>query len=430
MGPLFRKPIDLANILQKHYISKVQKLMDGLKRGGQDPLKYLDRAMNRWEGKDGLKTFTLREISKMETLKFVKKLGNTTAHGLDGLDSLSVKSAADELTGPLTHIINVSIRTRTFANKWKLSRIIPLLKSNEVSRLDPASYRPVSLLPTISKLVERAVQSQLQQHLETQGLLNHNGHAYRADHSTATAILQITDRLYTATDRNLISQLLAIDQSSAFDCVNHRILLLKLQKYGCSQETIQWMTSYLESRSQLTNIGRHNSSMAATLRGVPQGSILGPLLYLVYTNKITEVIRDENCTNQSHNNNRRLFGENCETCGQIVLYADDATYQVTAKTRVQNQLRINLNLARLENYLSDNELAVNSGKTSILELMIKQKKGRTGGEPPHLIVKTQTGEMKTIKDNKNFRVLGTHLQQNMSWQNQLEAGPKAVTTQN
>ena len=196
----------------------------------------------------------------------------------------TLKIAVDELKDPLTYIINTSIRTTTFASKWKISRIIPLLKSKQHSPLDPASLRPVALLPVVSKLVERTVQTQLQRHMETAGILNQNSHAYRANLSTATAMLQVTENLYRATDENLIAQLLAIDQSSAFDCVHHGILIRKLEKYGCSSNTLKWITSYLSHRSQFINVGRHNSRMEATPRGVPQGSILGPLLFLAFTN--------------------------------------------------------------------------------------------------------------------------------------------------
>ena len=300
------------------------------------------------------------------------------------------------------------------------------MKSPDISKIDLASYWPVALLPSVSKLVKRTVQTQLQSYMEDKGMFNHNGHAYRTGHSKATALLQLSDRLFTATDKNLISQLLAMDMSSAFDCVSHPLLLKKLQLYGRSSNTLSWFTSYLSHLSQFTKIGRHNSDIVPTPRGVPQGSILGPLLFLVFMNEITEAIRDTNCQNSAHNDRRKLFGNNCDTCGQLILYADDMTYHVANKHRVQNQLRININLSRLETFLTDNELAVNTGKMALKECMIKQKKGRLGGDPPHLVVRTRTGERKIIPDTKYFRVLGATIQQNMGWSDHLERGVKAA----
>ena len=283
-------------------------------------------------------------------MNFVNKLGNSTAFGQDGLDGLIMKVAICHSSETyLTHIVNMSIRTNKFASKWKLSRLIPILKSKEANRLSPSSYRPIALLPVVSKIVEWTVQTQLQEHMEKNHLLNTNGHAYRRDLSTSTAIMQLTERLYEAMDANLISQMLALDQSAAFDCVSHQILIEKLKLYGCSEDTIKWMQSYLGHRTQYTNIGRQNSTMVAVDRGVPQGSILGPLLYLLFTNEISKVIRSQNCTDETHLNNTQLFGQNCNQCGEIVMYADDITYLIASKHRTRNQDKINENLGQTEN---------------------------------------------------------------------------------
>ena len=425
-GTLYRKPLEMANILLDFYNSKIESLGRALEKRGRDPLRFLDRALAQWEGTGGIKTFTIRQISRSETLELIRKLGNSTAHGRDGIDALTIKTAAADLSGPLTHLINTSIRSQTFASRWKLSRIIPHLKSQDSNKLEPGSYRPVALLPTVSKLIERTVQQQLQKHLEKEKLLNQNNHAYRTCYSTTTAIIQLTERLYTATDSNLISQLLAIDQTSAFDCVNHDTLVKKLGRYGCSVETINWMKSYLGDRSQYINLGRHNSRITAIKSGVPQGSILGPLLFLVYTNEITETVTNPDCRNSVHRNHRKLFGENCVECGTIISYADDTTYHVGNKVRIMNQIKINRILTELEDFLTDNDLTINMGKTLLKECMIKQKKGRTGGNPPSIDITTPQGEPKVITDSENFRVLGINIQQNMGWSSHLETGKKAV----
>ena len=132
----------------------------------------------------------------------------------------------------------------------------------------------------------------------------------------------------------------------------------------------------------MVNVGRHDSTMSAITRGVPQGSILGPLLFVIFTNEMSTVVNMENCENPAHQKKSQIFGENCEDCGMLVNYADDATYVVANKHRQLNQLKINQVIKKLETYLNDNELAINVGKTALLEAMIKQKKGRTPGDPP------------------------------------------------
>ena len=425
-GRLIRKPGELANTLQNFYVSKINNLVGALKKSGQDPLRFLDNALRLWEKSENIPTFNVREITLTETIQHISRLGNTKAHGHDGLDGLTLKLAAEDLARPLMFLINLSITTTTFANKWRIAKILQLLKSKDSNKIDPASYRPVAILPTVSKLVERTVQTQLQNHLEEAQLLNHNGHAYRKNLSTATALLQVVDRLYTATDENLISQLLAVDQSSAFDLVSHSILVRKLKRYGCNERTIKWMQSYLHRRTQYVRVGKHDSHMSAINRGVPQGSILGPLLFLVYTNELSTVINDETCNNSAHEDRSKLFGQNCDACGMVVTYADDATYQVASRYRVRNQLKLNINIAKLETFLNDNELSINVSKTSLLECMIKQKKGKTTGSPPHLIVQTTPGIFKRVEDNPEFILLGVNIQQNMNWQNHLEKGKKAI----
>ena len=287
-----------------------------------------------------------------------------------------IKLIEDLISPQIREIINSSITTQVFPMKWKLGRVIPIQKSQEVSRLLPTSFRPISLLPTLSKLTERAVQRQVQSHFEVQGLLHPNSHAYRSNRSTGTALLQVLDRMYAATDNNLITSLMALDQSAAFDCVSHKILLSKLEAYKFSQESLKWMNSYLSNRSQFVVVGKHKSSIVALDRGVPQGSILGPLLYSIYTNELANSVIDSSCTNIVHNNHNSLFHNNCPNCGMTIQYADDTTYVIASKLRSSNQQKLNLALAKMEIFLTSNELAINVSKTSTLECMMKQKKGR------------------------------------------------------
>ena len=192
--------------------------------------------------------------------------------------------------------------------------------------------------------------------------------------------------------------------------------------YKCSNLTLKWMTSYLYNRTQMVSIGKHQSNMVSLDRG-------GALLFLVYTNEIPEILYDSNCTlHVPHTDKTRRFGNNCVKCGTIVSYADDLTLVVSSRKREQNQMRLNLNLARLECFLGNNELCVNVSKTAILECMISQKRGKTPGDPPHLMVvnEEKPGELLKIKDSSNFRVLGSNFQANMSWKAHLEAGKRAV----
>ena len=209
---------------------------------------------------------------------------------------------------------------------------------------------------------------------------------------------------------------MVIDQSSAFDCIEHQLLLQKLKFYS-----IDWIASYLAHRTQYVSIGKHCSRMVPINSGVPQGSVLGPLLFLIYTNEFPEAVRDKSCEDPYHRHNVTLFGANCKLCGGLPVYADDATYVISSRSRQYIQvmikdrlIRIKDRLIRIKDFLSSNMFAINEMKTSITEYKLKQKRAKPTGVPPSLVVQKTNGEWKTIVDSKNCRLLGATLQNNVS----------------
>ena len=237
------------------------------------------------------------------------------------------------LANPIKHVVNLSLRTNIFPSKWKVAKVCPLLKAQELDHYNPKSYRPVCQLSIVSKIAERTVQLQLLQHLETQGLLSSDQHGYRRHTSTTTALLQIMDIISTGAEANNITATMSIDQSSAFDCVEHALLLQKLEYYSLGKELKLWIKSYLEYRSSYVAIGTAKSEMYNLEHGVPQGSVLGPLLYLIYINDIPLAIEDDECPNQVHMEGDRLFGRHCNECRNMTIFADDAEYLVTSNSR-------------------------------------------------------------------------------------------------
>ena len=228
-GRLIRSPLKLAAIQLEFYNNKIQALMRSLPATQGDPLRYLRVALQRWNRSSTIQSFEFREVSTLETVEMISKLGNTTACGLDEVDARAIKLVAESLTLPIKHMINVSLLDGKFANKWKIAKTIPLLKNNDMDKLSPSSYRPVALLSTISKVVERAAQVQLLNFFEKTEQINPNCHAYRQGLSTTSTLIQIMDGLYEATEERKISSLMTVDQSCAFDCVQHKLLLEKLR---------------------------------------------------------------------------------------------------------------------------------------------------------------------------------------------------------
>ena len=435
-GSMIRKQKDMANLLAEFYQNKVKLVKESLPGVGFDPLFILKRAMMRWKPTGGPPKFTMKETNPKEVLEMFRSLKQSHAYGRDLIDAATVKLGAETLAPIFSHVINLSIRNRKFPQKWKLARILPLQKSRDCDRTDLSSFRPISQLPLVSKMTERVIQKQLLEFLEISGQLNASQHAYRSGTSTMTALIAIMDQIATATDQNEVTASMGIDQTAAFDCVDTRLLLDKLRMYGLDQDTMDWIQSYMEHRSFFVVIGSTESQIHTTRYGVPQGSVLGPLLYLCYINKFPASLEDDLCVDPGHRSESVLFGTGCNDCGFLTVFADDSIYVHSSKYRTVNQERVNENFLRIRNFLNDNGLQINKGKTFLTEFMTKQKRGKLVGEPPHLDVKVRKMnedipgtfilENKTINDSRISRTLGLNLQNSLSWEGHLTTGNKAM----
>ena len=425
-GKLIRRPDELATHQMNYFTEQVKNLISRLPASTTNPLKWLAEAELKWKGRGTFESFSFKEISLNETISLISKLGNSTSSGIDHIDALAIKAATTLLAPPLRHIINVSLSTSRFANRWKISQLLPLLKSSDANKLLPSSYRPVAILPVVSKLVEKTVQSQLLQFLQKNRMLNTSSHAYKPGHSTTTAMIELTEELYSAVEDKKISAIMTLDQSSAFDCVHHQILISKLEYYNISEKVTDWIRDYLSHRSQFVSIGTSDSPIHPMSRGVPQGSVLGPLLFSIFTNELSEVVRDPECTQSSHQNTEKMFGEECDKCGKIIQYADDTTYHIASWNRIRNQLKLKLNLNRLGEFLTSNQLSINKSKTHLEEIMLKQKRGRLHGHPPELEVTNDRGEPETVKVKGNIRILGMNVEKDLTWNAHLETGMKPL----
>ena len=422
-GVRITDPQVMADIQLDTFVEKTEKLVREVPPPLIDPCELLIKTLDNWgPKKDERSMFSFKTIDKIDTLKIMKELGNTTSSAHDRMDNLALKHGATILHGPVTHIINLSIKTSTFATKWKIGKLLPLHKGKGLHLDDPKSYRPISLLPIIGKMTERALQKQILEFMEESGQINPDIHSYRKHHSTVTAMLQLSDAIFSGCNLKNITTLVTLDKSAAFDVLCHKILMRKLKLYNFDKGVLDWIQSYLSHRRQYVSIGTRNSHYSSITTGVPQGSVLGPILYIIYVNELPSILNKTECTELVHAEKTNLFTDNCAKCGFIPTYADDSTIVITSSNRYEAQEQIIDTTDKIKIFLDANSLSLNLGKTEILETMVRQKRVRLPG------FQKNDGTLKVITANETCRLLGANLDRDITWNHHLETGEKPLFT--
>ncbi len=282
--------------------------------------------------------FTIRPVLEEKVKASLSSLSVNKATGLDLIPSRFLRDSGGVTSSILTYIINLSIRQGVFPNDMKNARVVPLFKKN--NRADVGNYRPVSILSTISKIFERLVYEHVEEYLIRHELLYEQQSGFRAAYSTDTCLIHLFDYVRQNLDLGNYVGMLLIDLQKAFDTVNHNILISKLQCMGFSNSSLLWFTSYLTDRTQVCDVEGTLSAPLIITCGVPQGSILGPLLFLIYINDMSAAVR-------------------CK----LLLYADDSALLVPGCKVKDIENTLSIELESVDQWVVDNKLSMHLGKT-------------------------------------------------------------------
>ena len=214
----------------------------------------------------------------------LNNLDGSSSPGPDGLHPMVLNMCGEILSLPLAIIFQKSLDTSILPQEWKVSRVIPIFKSG--SKANPLNYRPVSLTSTCCKVLERIIVEQMRVYLEENNFLAKQQFGFRKARSTEDQLLLTYSAVATEVDQGKVVDVVYLDYSKAFDVVNHSVLLEKLRCLGFSQQLVNWIEGFLRGRRMFVSVGGKDSRSVEVGSGVPQGSVLGPLLFLVYANFI------------------------------------------------------------------------------------------------------------------------------------------------
>ena len=382
--PLHQSELELANAFGNFFSDKITQIQDNI--GESVPPIIHDR------NGTALEFFSL--LSENDVRKLVSN-SKIASCALDPLPTALVKEYIDDLLPLLTHITNLTLSSGVFPSAWKTAHVVPLLKKDG---LDPIlkNYRPISNLQFTSKLAERAVVSQLCQHMESNFPLPSLQSAYRPGHSTESALAKVQSDILMNMDEQLVSELILIDLSAAFDTVDHQILCdIMKNTYGVCSTALQWIKSYLEDRTQQVIIGNTKSENFSLPQGVPQGSCLGPMMFTLYSSSIFSVVEQHG---------KMAHG-----------YADDhqVYHGVNPLSLASESLSLQSCAYDIKTWMKTMRLKMNDAKTEYMLV----------GTPQQL-AKCETVHFKigdcTIDPSDNVRNLGAYFDKHMSMSNHVK----------
>ena len=385
-GKKFDNPKDIAEGFNNFFTDIGPNLANKIPNGTHNFKDYLNRNISS--------TFQFHEVTLPELHKIVQSIKPKPSSGHDRLSSKLIKRIYPIICGTLLHVINLSLCTGFIPDDLKIAKIIPVYKKGPNDSF--TNYRPISLLPSISKILEKVVAQQVMEYLDENNLLYKHQYGFRKSYNSSHPILQFINRIYESYAKGEITIGIFLDLKKAFDTVNHKILLEKLKYYGFDRAALKWFESYLSNRKQYVEINGTKSSFRTMSCGVPQGSVLGPLLFLLYINDLPNIVD--------------FFS---------LLFADDTTFLTSNKDINVLFRKTQSSIKTAAEWFQANKLTLHPDKTKYMVFIPPKTKCDNLNNLSLTLNSTQLQRVGTDCPEKTVKFLGVWFDDKLSWKNHI-----------
>ena len=351
-----------------------------------------------YKGDEFPRMFKIREVAIEEVLLEIKNLKVSKPSGIDHISTRILKDALWILAHQFTWLLNLTIRLKSIPTDWKSAKISLVPKDGNLTDIN--NFRPIAILPVVSKVMEHLIQAQTMTYLEDNNILDQNQGGFRKNNSTTATTSSMLDDIYENINNQQLTFSVFIDFRKAFDSINHEILIKKLSKVGFHQDTVEWYRHYLTGRKQCSVVNGVRSSLLDITCGVPQGSVLGPMLFLIFINDLGSVI------------NRSGYK----------LYADDTVLysRCTGEDNETLCLNIQQDLNCVFNWCNDNAIMMNVKKTKVMMFGTRQRLL----EMEQLNIFVNNRQLECVP---SYKYLGTHLDSELNFIKQSNETIKSVS---
>ncbi len=379
-GNIIKDPKQVANKFTDYFTNVAKSLVDKLGTSNSNFKDYL---------KDPIaESIMLFPVTEVEVLDQINSLDSSKAAGAYDIPISLIKLLKNEIKKPLMTLTNLSFTSGSFPKSIKYAKVIPIFKAN--SKFEVCNYRPISILPIFNKIFEKLMYSRVSDFITKHNILFPHQFGFQKHKSTSMAILDVCSKLVDAIENRKFSCCILLDFAKAFDTVNHEILLRKLDYYGIRGVALDWFRTYLKDRTQRVFLDGELSEYNYNYHGVPQGSVLGPLLFLLYINDIPQSSK----------------------AMSFHLFADDTSLFYSCENLNDLEEIVNQELAKISDWLIANKLTLNTNKSNFMIMKPRQKKLSKNVK---ICINNDS-----LRESDCVKYLGVLIDNNLTWSNHVK----------